>query len=634
MVNTGARADPSLVTASTSSFELELPPTFHVMCIGISIHDSNVSIREQVAIKMDEWVSAAQQLILFSQGVIVEAAVLSTCNRFELYLTCEHSRTAESEAYVMRWLQGRSGLNETTLRDNLFVLKHDDAVKHLLRVSAGLDSLVVGEGQILSQVSACHQAATGNGGQGGKILSRLLNQAVQSGKRVRDKTGLARGAVSISSAAIEFAAERASTDLRKLLTESTIAVVGAGTMARLLLVHLKSRGVRRVVVCSLNIGEGSRAAALADEFGGDMDIGIRPLSEVYDVISNHDISFFATAATEPIVTRAGLVGARDAAQRSSPLVLVDICVPRNVEQEVDNVVGAFSYNIDRLKDVVARNTEARREEVIKAEIMLQDDVKQWLTWHISLAAVPTLKRLRDQGELVRQQELKRHSGEVSQLSEKQQDKLKKFTEGLVKGLMHQPMVQLNKPQKANEKQHTIEEFHRLFGLYEGREANRKDEAVKLLELIGDVQEDSRGEQLAASETIENLEYGIRQATVQALEDRPELSMSIRNMSSAENQDVRSAAEDAVGTVAKLHERAEIIRQQKLSKQKKYLKSLTQAEAKLVEKVSRGIVNNLMAGPTSHLMSAQPVNEKIRTLKSFASLFRVPTPALAISKERP
>ena len=118
----------------------------------------------------------------------------------------------------------------------------------------------------MSQVSACHQAAISKGGQGGKVLARLLNQAVQSGKKVREKTGLAKGAVSISSAAIEFVQERAPQDLEKALTDSTVAVVGAGNMARLLLVHLKSKGVQRVEVCNGNIGEDSRAAALVDDY--------------------------------------------------------------------------------------------------------------------------------------------------------------------------------------------------------------------------------------------------------------------------------------------------------------------------------------------------------------------------------
>eukprot|EP00746_Dinoflagellata_sp_MGD_P010399 gnl/MRDRNA2_/MRDRNA2_121444_c0_seq1.p1 gnl/MRDRNA2_/MRDRNA2_121444_c0~~gnl/MRDRNA2_/MRDRNA2_121444_c0_seq1.p1 ORF type:complete len:829 (+),score=154.00 gnl/MRDRNA2_/MRDRNA2_121444_c0_seq1:169-2655(+) len=693
-----APVGPGLLSSSV----LELPPDLHVMCMGISIHDSDVSVREQVAIKMDDWVPAAQELVEFAQGVILEAAVLSTCNRFELYLTCKQSRMAEGEANVLRWLRGRSGLSERALRENVFVLKHADAVNHLLRVSAGLDSLVIGEGQILSQVSACHQAATGEGGQGGKILARLFNQAVQSGKQVRDKTGLARGAVSISSAAVEFAAERASKDLSKVLTDSTVAVVGAGAMARLLLVHLKSRGVRRVVVSSLNIGEGSRAAGLVDDFSADMIIVLRPLSKIYDVIATHDICFFATAAVEPIVKQSGLARTLASVPRSSPLLLIDICVPRNVQPEVDSMANVFSYNIDRLKDVVARNTEIRRGEIIKAEALLKSDVKQWLTWHMSLAAVPTLKRLRERAELMRQQQLRKHALEIDKLSEKQRKTLQKFTEGLVKGLMHQPMVQLNRPQTADEKRHTIEEFHRLFDLYECRDAKRMDEAVSLLELIGsmsfsdekdvvdmlqgpklpnlttnnftkyriftsarsDLQQDHSNDRLAALRVVDKLEYAITRATLQSSEDREKSVISIPNERTALrfqslfpaeglgtsvtgiNKDfgterqaqslapiARSLAEDAVGTVAKLHERAETIRQQKLSKQKKYLKSLTQAETKLVEQVSRGIVNSLMAGPTSHLMSNQTVDEKTSTLSSFASLFRVSVPSEMKSQKR-
>jgi glutamyl-tRNA reductase len=701
-VETFAATAPVETAPSPALMVPEIPPTLNVMCMGISIHNSDVSVREKVAIKMDEWVTSAQDLVKFSHGVIAEAAVLSTCNRFELYFTCEKGKTAESEALVARWLEGRSGLTEEKLKESMFVLQHDEAVKHILRVSAGLDSLVVGEGQILSQVNSCHQAATGKGGQAGKVLARLLNQAVQSGKKVRDKTGLARGAVSISSAAIEFAEERAPQDLHKVLKDSTVAVVGAGTMARLLLVHLKSRGVTSVVICNGNIGEGSRAAALVDEFGKDMDIVLRPLSEMYDVIATHDFSFFATAAQEPIVAQADLASALDTTHRENPVVIVDICVPRNVEQDVGKVANTFSYNVDRLKDVVARNTEARRGEIIKAEDMLKDDMKQWLTWHMSLAAVPTLKRLREQAELVRQKELQKYGEQMSQMTKKQQQTIDRFTEGLVKSLMHQPMVQLNSLQEAEEAQQHIGEFNRLFNLYGGGEARRKEEAVELLELLAndmamntaadmvpkrgldnslirrgfdtvpeDLQTARTRERLAELKIIENVACGIMQATMNTVDIISGRQEFIRDKSVArrvyvadasvkarseetrgtggldvEKQDVsfikrqllnegkaenkvlgklaRGLAEVTVNTVAKLQERAETIRLRELTKSKKYFKSLTQQEAELVEKISRGIVNTLMAGPTSHLTSAQDVDDKTKTLDSFASLFGVST----------
>jgi hypothetical protein len=402
---------------------------------------------------------------------------------------------------------------------------------------------------------------------------------------------------------------------------------------------------------------------------------------MYDVITTHDVSFFATAASEPIVTRAGLVPAIDAAQRRTALVLIDICVPRNVDAEVGLVSNTLSYNVDRLKDVVARNTEARRGEIIKAEDILENDKKHWLDWHTSLAAVPTLKRLREQAEQVRKQELQKHAYSISQLPKKQQQTIDRFTEGLVKSLMHQPMTELNKPQQADEQQRTIGEFNRLFDLYGGREGSRKDEAVKLLEVLAedmkenaaniqvaaaekpdlatrnlatapeDIKNARRRERLAEVRIIQKVACGITQATLQALEVMQERADRVRignretsvkplllkrglgREGQAEAQALdgitQSMAEVTINTVSKLQERAEMIRRQELLKQRKYLKSLTQTEAELVEKISHGIVNTLMAGPTSHLTSAEAVDEKSRTLSKFASLFCIP--ALNIPK---
>lgn len=216
------------------------PLEVHV--IGLSHHNAVVEVREKLAVPEAQWNEASGALC--ESGVIAEACTLSTCNRFEIYFSAHDSYAAFHEA--MSYLERRSGLSQQELRKNLFLLSGEDAIWHLMRVSGGLDSLVVGEGQILSQVKQAYTRGMEPTGSGGKVVSRLLNSAVAAGKRVRSETGISKGAVSISSAAVEFSQMRCPKDLGKPFDESRIAIVGAGKMSRLLMIHMASQGVSKV----------------------------------------------------------------------------------------------------------------------------------------------------------------------------------------------------------------------------------------------------------------------------------------------------------------------------------------------------------------------------------------------------
>mmetsp|Transcript_94178 Transcript_94178/g.266502 ORF Transcript_94178/g.266502 Transcript_94178/m.266502 type:complete len:611 (+) Transcript_94178:1-1833(+) len=405
----------------------------------------------------------------------------------------------------MSWLQQRSGVAEETLRSNLFVLPGKDAVDHIFRVSAGLDSLIVGEGQILSQVTACHRAAVGEGGQGGKVISGLLEQAVVFGKAVRSQTGIAKGSVSISSAAVEFAEDVVPADLRKPLRDTSVAIVGSGKMARLILVHLrsleeKSRAPRSIALCSRSVDDGSGAAALQKEFGADLDITLYPLSDVYDVVSAHDVAFFATAATEPVVTREGMASHPGLAGRTSPLVLVDVSVPRNVEAGVEGIANVISYNIDALRAIVEKNREARKTEIHKAEAMLEQKSLEWLRWHGSLISVPTLRRFNQHAETVRQRELEKYSEAMSHLTDKQRAAVESFTKQLTMRMISTPMEQLKKDMPKGERYNTIKEFNTLFDLYGGLHVQRRDDSIRLLEYLTETVCQSCGDAAAVTET--------------------------------------------------------------------------------------------------------------------------------------
>merc|ERR1740139_484588 len=298
-----------------------------VHVLGLSIHHAQVDVREKLAIPEDDWNAASTDIC--ASGSVAEAAVLSTCNRFEVYYAATDAR--EATARVTEYLSERAGIPVSSLRKNLFMLSGEDAVWHALRVSGGLDSLVVGEGQILSQVRQCYTHSIEEDGCGGKVLARMLNTALKAGKRVRSETAIAKGSVSISSAAVELSEMMALSDLNLPFSEARLAVVGAGKMTRLLITHLASRGLEKITIVNRSVG---RPNELKEQFP-DVDIEVKLMDDLWDVIGRSDIVYTATSATGYIIDEAlleenGLAGGR-------PLMLLDIAVPRNVAMDCNEI---------------------------------------------------------------------------------------------------------------------------------------------------------------------------------------------------------------------------------------------------------------------------------------------------------
>lgn len=318
----------------TKAERLELASKgLQVHVIGLSIHHAQVEVREKLAIPESEW--NTQSNIICSTGQVEEAAILSTCNRFEIYFAASDQH--EANARVMEYLAERSGLPVSTLRKNIFMLEGDDAVWHLMRVAGGLDSLVVGEGQILSQVRQCHLHSIEEDGCGGKVLSRLLNNAVAAGKRVRSETAISKGSVSISSAAVELSEAMCMKDLNLPFSEARLAVVGAGTMTRLLITHLASRGLERIAIVNRSMG---RPMELQEQFP-DVDIEIVLEDGLWDVVGRSDIVYTATSSPDYVIDK-GLLEA-NGLDGGRPLMLVDIAVPRNIGPDSDEVSFFFFF---------------------------------------------------------------------------------------------------------------------------------------------------------------------------------------------------------------------------------------------------------------------------------------------------
>ncbi len=411
-------------------------------------------MRERLAVEEEEWNAESSRLCECPN--IAEAAVLSTCNRFEVYIASANPYAAISEC--LDNLQARSGLSRSTLRRNLFVLSGNDAILHLLRVSAGLDSLVVGEGQILGQVRACHKHGAGKGGSAGKIISRLLNTAVSSGKRVRHETNISKGAVSVSSAAAEFSKMRSQIDLQKNFDEAKLCIVGAGLMTRLLLTHLDSLGVKKITLINRSK---PRLEALMEEFP-NVEFDVKLLDELDDAILESDVVYVSTKAPTYILMQSKLENIRTDS-RQKPLMVVDISVPRSVESECNKVAGVNLYDVDDLKLLVAQNTKMRESEILEAENILSEDMKKFLAWKVSTAAIPAICKMQEKFEAMRSDEIRKASSKLSHLSGKELETVNKLSKGIVSKMLHGPMNALRESGDS-EKHCTLDLLTSMFNL--------------------------------------------------------------------------------------------------------------------------------------------------------------------------
>jgi glutamyl-tRNA reductase len=430
----------------------------HIAVVGLSHRTAPVEIRERLSIPEQTMEVSLQQLRADEQ--VLEASILSTCNRLEIYTLLRHPD--QGIEAVASFLSQVSGLSVEDLSPHLFTYHHEDAIGHLLRVAAGLDSLVLGEGQILSQVKKMVRLGQEYRSVG-PILNRLLSQAVSTGKRVRTETNLGTGAVSISSAAVELAqlkiGQARGVDELVPLDQEQVAVVGAGRMARLLLQHLQSKGCRGAVLLNRTV---ARAEALAADFP-QLPVQCRPLTELDHCLSTCSLVFTSTGAEEPIITAERLAGLN----RRSSLMLVDIGVPRNISSDASQLAGVESFDVDDLQEVVARNQEARREMAAEAEGVLREEAQLFLEWWDGLEAVPLVNRLRTQLEEIREQELQKALSRMGpDLSARERKVVEALSKGIINKILHTPVTRLRAPQPRLQRHQAMKVLQDLFELQE------------------------------------------------------------------------------------------------------------------------------------------------------------------------
>jgi len=395
----------------------------HLFAVGVSHRTTPIELRERLDFARGGLQPALAGLA--ARNVVREMVVLSTCNRAEIYAAADSAEAVEA---VRAFFSDYHQIHPATLREHLYVRSGADATRHLFRVASGLDSLIVGEPQILGQVKAAYAAASEQH-YTGTLLNRLFHTAFAAGKRVRTETGLAEGAVSISYAAIALA--------RKIfgnMNGLAVLVLGSGEMAKLTAIHLRAQGVRDITISS-------RTQAAAVRLAEHVSARVADWVERDGAMERADILVTATGAPDVILTRAQVERVMRS-RRERPLFIIDIAVPRDVDPEAARIEQVFLYNIDDLQGIVHANLSRRTAELAAAESIIEEETRAFISWMQSRDMIPTVVALRQRFEAIRRAELSRLNHKLSKLPPEAVIQVDQITKLIVAKLLLTPTEQL------------------------------------------------------------------------------------------------------------------------------------------------------------------------------------------------
>ncbi len=395
-----------------------------IVVVGINHKTAPVELREKLSFTESQ---LTRSLAYFKGSAEVdESAVLTTCNRTEIYALGRDNGSCLKR--VMSMLAEIKQIDTAALQPNLYIYKQESAVEHLFKVTAGLDSMILGETQILGQVKdACTKA--NEAGCVNSAFHALFRQAVTAAKRVQTETAINQNAASVSYAAVELAKK-----IFRRLDDRTVLLIGAGKMSELTLRHLYDQGVKRVVVVNRTK---SRADKLAACFGG--------MSEDYEDrqewLTKADIVISSTGAPHFILGREELTSVMRA-RRGRPIFLIDIAVPRDIDPQVNSLENVYLYDIDDLQAVVSANLKEREQEAVKARTILNEEIASFQAWFKTQEVVPLIAALRRKAEGIRQTELEHSLQKLAGLSDKEKKSIDNLTRAIVNRILREPVLRI------------------------------------------------------------------------------------------------------------------------------------------------------------------------------------------------
>jgi glutamyl-tRNA reductase len=429
-----------------------------ILLLGLSHKTAGVELREKLSCSSDEAVCLLDRLK--STNHIEEAYVLSTCNRFEIVTVCECIEKASVS--IKSVISDFRNIPLPEFEDAFYTHSGDEAVKHIFRVGAGLDSLVLGEPQILGQIKEAYHLAVSRKSSG-MILNRLFHRAFQTAKRIRTETGIGGSAVSVSYAAIELAKKIFGT-----LDGRNVLMLGAGEMAELAVAHLVRQKVGMVTVANRTL---SRAVDLASRFEGKA----ASMDEIPLLLVNSDIIISSTGAPGFVIERDTVRSAMKK-RGNRPVFFIDIAVPRDIDPEINRLVNAYVYDIDDLKGVIDENIETRSREAVRGERIVDEAAIKFRKWLDSLDIVPTIIALKEKSEEIVEAELARTLPNLKNLTEDEVEALKRMSQAIVGKIIHNPIKFLKMASHKGSESLYIGMTRLFFGLDDESSGNEDENA--------------------------------------------------------------------------------------------------------------------------------------------------------------
>jgi glutamyl-tRNA reductase len=395
-----------------------------VLAIGVSHKTAPVEVRERLALTAAQ---AADFLRALRGGSEVhEAVAISTCNRTELYLLVGDPVEAEGRALAM--LASHAGIRPTELASSIYSHRNCDAARHLYRVTAGLDSMIVGEAEIQGQIKRAYEAAL-SAATVGPFINLMFKSALATGKRVRNETGIGRRALSLPAVAVALARERLGQ-----LDGRVVGIVGTGETGELTARALADSGARPVFVASRRR---DRAISLARRYGGES----ASFDELPQVLERADMLVTGTASPHLLLEAGELAEIMDG-RGSRPLLLIDLAVPRDIDATCAGIDGVSLYDVDDLQAVIVRNRRVRQAEARKADAIIEEEIQQFATWLGSLETLPTLTALRAHANAIAEQVVQENAGKWEQASARDLERVDAIARAIVNRLLHEPTARI------------------------------------------------------------------------------------------------------------------------------------------------------------------------------------------------
>jgi glutamyl-tRNA reductase len=417
-----------------------------LLLTGLNHRTAPVEVRERIAFE-EHALPAALASLRRCPGLL-EGMILSTCNRVEIAATVDDNTDAEGA--VETFLAESRAVERAWVVPYLYRFDGSDAIRHLFRVASSLDSMVVGEPQILGQLKSAYALAKEHGALSG-FLDLVMTRAFNVAKRVRSETDIGESAVSISYAAVELARE-----IFGSLSGKRVLVIGAGKMAESALRHFRRAGVSEILIANRTR---ERAQPLADEFNGR----VIEYASFFDSLPDVDILLTSSGAPHYIVTREqmrSVIGRR----RNRPMFLIDIAVPRNIEPDVNKLDNVFLYDIDDLDKTVQSNIEGRNETAVEAEAIVREEVERMMQRLKTREVAPTIVSLQEQLEQVRTHEIERMRSRLGPMTPQQEEALEGITRGIINKIAHGPISELRRTASSPDGAHLPDLIRRLFRL--------------------------------------------------------------------------------------------------------------------------------------------------------------------------